>query len=52
MSIKKLLIKIHNQRLAKKMENYNFLVGLCTENRILDLDKYLKLMKMIKKKYK
>lgn len=52
MSIKNLLIKIRNQRIAKKMENYKFLINLCVENKTLDLDKYLKLMKMIKKKYK
>ncbi len=52
MNIKKLLIKIHNQRMARKMENYKFLVNLCTEDRTLDLDKYLKLMKIVKKKYK
>lgn len=52
MNIKKWLIKIHNQKVTRKLENYNFLVNLCIEDRTLNLDKYLKLMKMIKKKYK
>lgn len=51
-NIRKWLIKKYNQRVDKKIENYNFLVGLCIENKTLDVDKYSKLMKMIKKKYK
>ena len=51
-NIRKWLIERHNQRIDRKIENYNFLVGLYIENKTLDINKYSKLMKMIKKKYK
>lgn len=46
------IININTEKIAKRMDNYFFLRGLCTTNNTLDLDKYLRLMKMIKRKYK
>ena len=46
------LIDIHNRKIGKEIDNYKFLQGLCISNSTLDLNKYLRLMKMIKKRYK
>lgn len=46
------LLKRHNAKLWQQWEDRNFLESLCIENRTLDLDKYLKLMSMVKRKYK
>ena len=46
------LIKRHNKKVEKEWDNYCFLVGLCLEKETLNLNKYNKLMKMIKKKYR
>lgn len=46
------LIDIHNRKIEKEMDNYKFLRSLCISNNALDLDKYLRLMKMVKRKYK
>ena len=46
------LIDLNNKRITKKVDNHNFLESLCIDNRTLDLDKYLRLMKMVKRKYK
>lgn len=46
------LIDINNRKVDAKMNDYYFLKELCASNGILDLDKYLRLLKMIKRKYK
>ena len=46
------LIDIHNRKVEKEIDNYKFLRGLCISNNTLDLNKYSRLMKMIKKRYK
>lgn len=46
------LIDIHNKKVEKEINNYKFLQGLYISNSILDLNKYSRLMKMIKKRYK
>lgn len=46
------LIDIHNKKVEKEINNYKFLQGLCISNSTLDLNKYSRLMKMIKKRYK
>ena len=46
------LLKRHNKKLWKLQENRSFLEQLCITNRTLDLDKYLRLMEMVKRKYK
>ena len=46
------LIDIHNKKVEKEINNYKFLQGLCISNNTLDLNKYSRLMKMIKKRYK
>lgn len=46
------LIDIHNRKVEKEIDNYKFLQGLCISNNTLDLNKYSRLMKMIKKRYK
>ena len=46
------LIDIHNRKVEKEIDNYKFLQSLCISNSTLDLNKYSRLMKMIKKRYK
>lgn len=46
------LIDKNNERMNVRADNRKFLVELCTINHTLDLDKYLRLEKMIKNKYK
>lgn len=46
------LININNRKVEKEIDNYKFLQGLCISNNTLDLNKYSRLMKMIKKRYK
>ena len=46
------LIDIHNKKVEKEIDNYKFLQSLCISNNTLDLNKYSRLMKMIKKRYK
>lgn len=46
------LIDIHNKKVEKEINNYKFLQGLYISNSTLDLNKYSRLMKMIKKRYK
>ena len=46
------LIKRHNKKVDKEWNNYRFLVDLCLEGRTLNLDKYNRLIKMVKKKYR
>ena len=51
----KIILKIidrHNRKLTIKIDNEKFIQELCTVNRELDLDKYSKLIKMLKKRYK
>lgn len=50
--IKNKIININNRKVEKQMRDYIFLKDLCTINNTLDLNKYLRLMKMIKRKYK
>lgn len=50
--IKNKIININNRKVEKQMNDYIFLRDLCTINNTLDLNKYLRLMKMIKRKYK
>lgn len=50
--IKNKIININNRKIEKQMSDYIFLKDLCTTNNTLDLNKYLRLMKMIKRKYK
>ena len=46
------LIDINNRKIEKQIDNDKFLQSLCISNSTLDLNKYSKLMKMIKKRYK
>ena len=46
------LIKRHNKKVDKEWNNYCFLIDLCLEGRTLNLDKYNRLIKMVKKKYR
>ena len=46
------LISLNNNKVQKKWDDYRFLVNLCTENRTLDLDKFNRLLKMVKRKYR
>ena len=46
------ILKKHNEKITKKINNIKFLEGLCTENGTLNLNKYYRLIKMIKRKYK
>lgn len=46
------LIKRHNKKVDKEWNNYCFLINLCLEGRVLNLDKYNRLLKMVKKKYR
>lgn len=53
--MKKLLYKIidiHNKKIEKEFDDYKFLQSLCISNNTLDLNKYSRLMKMVKKRYK
>lgn len=50
--IKNKIIDINNRKVEKQINDYIFLKDLCTTNNTLDLNKYLRLMKMIKRKYK
>ena len=50
--IKNKIININNRKVEKQMSDYIFLKNLCISNDTLDLNKYLRLMKMIKRKYK
>ena len=45
-------IERHNKKIEKEINNYKFLESLCLEGQTLNLDKYNRLMKMIKRKYK
>lgn len=46
------LIDISNKKIEKQIDNDKFLQSLCISNNTLDLNKYSRLMKMIKKRYK
>ena len=46
------IIKKHNEKVTEKIENIKFLEEICTENGTLNLNKYFKLIDMIKNKYK
>ena len=46
------IIDRHNRKLTINIDNEKFIQELCTVNRELDLDKYSKLIKMLKKRYK
>ena len=46
------LIDLNNKKIDAKMDNYYFLKDLCASNGVLDLNKYSRLLKMIKRKYK
>lgn len=46
------IIDRYNHKLTIKIDNEKFIQELCTVNRELDLDKYFKLIKMLKKRYK
>ena len=46
------IIDIHNAKVNKEIDNYKFLKSLCISNGVLDLNKYTRLLKMVKKKYK
>lgn len=46
------VIKINNQRIEKQRDNDKFLRSLCTSNDILDINKYIRLVSMVKNKYK
>lgn len=45
-------LKWNNNKLFQQWEDRKFLESIFVENGVLDLDKYLRLMKMIKRKYK
>lgn len=45
-------LKWNNKKLFQQWEDRKFLESIFIENGVLDLDKYLRLMKMIKRKYK
>jgi uncharacterized protein YerC len=46
------LIDLNNKKVDAQIDNYYFLKDLCSSNGVLDLDKYSRLLKMIKRKYK
>lgn len=46
------IINRHNRKLTIKIDDEKFIQELCTVNRELDLDKYSRLTKMLKKRYK
>lgn len=46
------LIDINNRKIEKQIDNDKFLQSLCISNNTLDLNKYSRLMKMTKKRYK
>lgn len=46
------IIDRHNRKLTIKIDNEKFIRELCTVNHELDLNKYLRLTKMLKKRYK
>ena len=46
------IIDRHNRKLTIKIDNEKFIQELCIVNHELDLDKYFKLIKMLKKRYK
>lgn len=46
------LIDRNNERMSIRANDRQFLESLCTSNNTLNLNKYLRLMKMIKNKYK
>lgn len=45
-------IDIHNARVERIMDDYYFLRSLCIEDRSLNLNKYCRLMDMVKRKYR
>ena len=45
-------LKWHNSNLGQQWEDQNFLESLCIENGTLNQNKYSRLMKMVKRKYK
>lgn len=46
------LIDKNNERMNIRANDRKFLESLCIVNNTLDLNKYLRLMKMVKNKYK
>lgn len=46
------IIKINNKRIEKQKDNDKFLRSLCTSNNTLDINKYIRLISMVKNKYK
>ena len=46
------LIKRNNKKVDKEWSDYCFLVDLCLEGRVLNLDKYNRLLKMVKRNYR
>lgn len=46
------LIDKNNKRMNVRANDRKFLESLCIVNNTLDLNKYLRLMKMVKNKYK
>lgn len=46
------IIEINNKKIERQRDNDKFLRSLCTSNNILDINKYIHLMSMIKNKYK
>jgi hypothetical protein len=46
------LIDLNNKKVDVKMNDYYFLKDLCASNGVLDLNKYSRLLKMVKRKYK
>ena len=46
------LIDLNNKKIDAKMDDYYFLKDLCASDGVLDLNKYSRLLKMVKRKYK
>lgn len=46
------LIQKDNEKFYKRWNDYCFLQELCTTNGTLDIDKYDRLLSMVKRKYK
>ena len=46
------LIKRNNKKVDKEWSDYCFLRDLCLEDCVLNLDKYNRLLKMVKRKYR
>lgn len=46
------LVDINNRKVDKEMDDYYFLRDLCTQNHTLNLNKYSRLMSMVKRKYR